>query len=110
MHVSITGTWSTKYKMLLCTKNAFSHMKNHCLILIIFYYVTAAHLFMGTNLEPLSPIVTNIIFPYGININKQKKRSMRINEMISFKGKYFYSKYNTSEGRVSEYSGFKSSW
>lgn len=38
---------------------------------------------MGTNLEPLSPIVTNIIFPYGININKQKKSSMRINEMIS---------------------------
>lgn len=83
MHVSTTGTWSTKYKMLLCRKNAFSHMKNHCLILIIFYYVTAAHLFMGTNLEPLSPIVTNIIFPYGINIKKQKKSSMRINEMIS---------------------------
>ena len=75
------GLQSTK--MLLCRKNAFSHMKNHCLILIIFYYVTAAHLFMGTNLEPLSPIVTNIIFPYGININKQKKSSMRINEMIS---------------------------
>lgn len=58
-------------------------MKNHRLIYIIFYYVTAAHLFMGTNLEPLSAIVTNIIFPSGIKINKQKKSSMRINEMNS---------------------------
>ena len=38
---------------------------------------------MGTNLEPLSPIVTNINFPHSININKQKKNSMRIKEMIS---------------------------